>query len=66
MLSDLRFSLSGGQVFPFDPESSGVDGAGDCQHCRADALGIPGKGKDLHALMYQDRTEQVAETFSHG
>ena len=37
-----------------------------CQHCRADALGIPGKGKDLHSELYKDRTEEVAETFSHG
>ncbi|MCR5670436.1 MAG: radical SAM protein [Butyrivibrio sp.] len=37
-----------------------------CQHCRADALGIPGKGKDLHSELYKDRKEEVAETFSHG
>ncbi len=37
-----------------------------CQHCRADALGIPGSGKDLHSELYKDRTEEVAETFSHG
>ena len=37
-----------------------------CQHCRADALGIPGKGKDLHSELYKGRTERVAETFSHG
>ena len=37
-----------------------------CQHCRADALGIPGSGKDLHTELYKDRTEEVAETFSHG
>lgn len=37
-----------------------------CQHCRADALGIPGKGKDLHSELYKDRPCEVAETFSHG
>lgn len=37
-----------------------------CQHCRADALGIPGSGKDLHTELYKDRNEEVAETFSHG
>jgi nitrogen fixation protein NifB len=34
-----------------------------CQHCRADACGIPGRG-DLSALLYGGR--QFAETFSHG
>lgn len=34
-----------------------------CQHCRADACGIPGK-KDLSAKLYG--TIPVAETFSHG
>jgi nitrogen fixation protein NifB len=34
-----------------------------CQHCRADACGIPGKG-DLSSLLYGDR--KFAETFSHG
>jgi nitrogen fixation protein NifB len=34
-----------------------------CQHCRADACGIPGLG-DLSALLYGGR--QFAETFSHG
>jgi nitrogen fixation protein NifB len=34
-----------------------------CQHCRADACGIPGRG-DLSSLLYGDR--QFAETFSHG
>ncbi len=33
-----------------------------CQQCRADACGIPGKGKDLAGLLY----DQPAETFSHG
>ena len=37
-----------------------------CQHCRADALGIPGKGKDLHNELYKYRKEVAAETFSHG
>ncbi|MBO4347122.1 MAG: radical SAM protein [Lachnospiraceae bacterium] len=37
-----------------------------CQHCRADALGIPGKGRDLHNELYKDRKEEAAETFSHG
>ena len=37
-----------------------------CQHCRADALGIPGKGKDLHEELYKGRTERAADTFSHG
>lgn len=37
-----------------------------CKHCRADALGIPGKGKDLHSELYKGRKEEVAETFSHG
>ena len=37
-----------------------------CQHCRADGLGIPGKGKDLHNELYKDRKERAAETFSHG
>jgi nitrogen fixation protein NifB len=34
-----------------------------CQHCRADACGIPGRG-DLSSLLYGER--QFAETFSHG
>jgi nitrogen fixation protein NifB len=33
-----------------------------CQHCRADACGIPGKG-DLSAKLYGD---SCVETFSHG
>lgn len=37
-----------------------------CQHCRADSLGIPGKGKDLHNELYKDRKERAADTFSHG
>jgi nitrogen fixation protein NifB len=38
-----------------------------CQHCRADAIGIPGRG-DISALVYGDleRSVQVEETFSHG
>jgi nitrogen fixation protein NifB len=34
-----------------------------CQHCRADACGIPGRG-DLSARLYGGRV--FAETFSHG
>jgi len=34
-----------------------------CQHCRADACGIPGKS-DLSALLYE--TSGVQQTFSHG
>jgi nitrogen fixation protein NifB len=34
-----------------------------CQHCRADACGIPGKG-DLSALLYGER--EMEQTFSHG
>ena len=37
-----------------------------CQHCRADALGIPGRGKDLHEELYKGRKERAADTFSHG
>ena len=37
-----------------------------CQHCRADSLGIPGKGKDLHNKLYKDRKERAVDTFSHG
>ncbi|MBC9784387.1 radical SAM protein [Heliobacterium chlorum] len=33
-----------------------------CRHCRADACGIPGKGKDLSELLY----DRPMETFSHG
>ncbi len=33
-----------------------------CQQCRADACGIPGKGKDLAELLY----DQPLQTFSHG
>jgi nitrogen fixation protein NifB len=38
-----------------------------CQHCRADAIGIPGRG-DISALVYGDleKSVQVEETFSHG
>jgi nitrogen fixation protein NifB len=38
-----------------------------CQHCRADAIGIPGKG-DLSALLYGGEAPLAAaeETFSHG
>lgn len=35
-----------------------------CQHCRADACGIPGRG-DLSHLLY-DGQERIQETFSHG
>ncbi|MHC6202810.1 radical SAM protein [Breznakiellaceae bacterium SP9] len=34
-----------------------------CQHCRADACGIPGKG-DLSSRLYSER--RFEETFSHG
>jgi nitrogen fixation protein NifB len=34
-----------------------------CQHCRADAVGIPGRG-DLSALLYGQRESD--QTFSHG
>lgn len=33
-----------------------------CQHCRADACGIPGKNLDLSSRLY----DQPIETFSHG
>jgi nitrogen fixation protein NifB len=49
-----------------------------CQHCRADAIGIPGKG-DISALLYGEtdgetygedapraRYARIEETFSHG
>jgi nitrogen fixation protein NifB len=41
-----------------------------CQHCRADACGIPGKG-DLSSLLYAGKLKELApvisgETFSHG
>ncbi|GHV34047.1 putative nitrogenase cofactor biosynthesis protein NifB [Spirochaetia bacterium] len=35
-----------------------------CQHCRADACGIPGKG-DLSSLLYGEERE-FEQTFSHG
>jgi nitrogen fixation protein NifB len=35
-----------------------------CQHCRADACGIPGMG-DLSSLLYNDERE-FEQTFSHG
>jgi len=34
-----------------------------CQHCRADALGVPGRGRDLGPSLY---AEPAPETFSHG
>lgn len=34
-----------------------------CQHCRADACGIPGKS-DVSGLLYE--TEGIPQTFSHG
>ncbi|MBE5859603.1 MAG: radical SAM protein [Butyrivibrio sp.] len=37
-----------------------------CKHCRADAIGIPGTGKDLHTELYKDYDLEPAETFSHG
>ncbi|MDR2419089.1 MAG: radical SAM protein [Treponema sp.] len=42
-----------------------------CQHCRADAIGIPGK-EDITSQIYGDRAfnriliEETEETFSHG
>lgn len=33
-----------------------------CKHCRADACGIPGSGKDLSGILYSHQME----TFSHG
>ena len=35
-----------------------------CRHCRADACGIPGRGRDLGELLYGD--DFVQDTFSHG
>ena len=37
-----------------------------CKHCRADAIGIPGSGKDLHTELYKDYDAEVVENFSHG
>ncbi len=37
-----------------------------CKHCRADAIGIPGSGKDLHTELYKDYESEVVENFSHG
>ena len=34
-----------------------------CKHCRADACGVPGRGEDIHSLLYD---KEVVETFSHG
>jgi nitrogen fixation protein NifB len=38
-----------------------------CQHCRADAIGIPGRG-DISSLVYGDLEKRLEteETFSHG
>ena len=36
-----------------------------CQHCRADAVGVPGKS-EFGDRIYQKRLEGVKETFSHG
>ncbi|MDR3136507.1 MAG: radical SAM protein [Coriobacteriales bacterium] len=36
-----------------------------CQHCRADAIGIPG-GKDLSEFVYKKRKINQSNTFSHG
>ncbi len=33
-----------------------------CRQCRADACGVPGKGKELSSLLY----DSPVETFSHG
>ncbi|HWR22372.1 MAG TPA: radical SAM protein [Feifaniaceae bacterium] len=35
-----------------------------CQHCRADACGIPGRGNDIAKLLYGEL--RAEETFSHG
>jgi nitrogen fixation protein NifB len=35
-----------------------------CQHCRADAIGVPG-GRDVSDQIYQRRIN-VENTFSHG
>lgn len=37
-----------------------------CKHCRADAIGIPGSGRDLHTELYADYDLEPVETFSHG
>ena len=36
-----------------------------CQHCRADAIGVPGKS-EFGPQIYQKRNIQIKETFSHG
>jgi nitrogen fixation protein NifB len=36
-----------------------------CQHCRADAIGIPGKG-DIASQIYGNTRTLIEETFSHG
>ena len=36
-----------------------------CQHCRADACGVPGMN-DVSALLYEDKSREVTQTFSHG
>lgn len=36
-----------------------------CQHCRADAIGIPGK-VDIASQIYGDNRIPIEETFSHG
>jgi nitrogen fixation protein NifB len=36
-----------------------------CQHCRADAIGIPGKG-DIASQIYDNNRTSIEETFSHG
>ncbi|GHU39591.1 putative nitrogenase cofactor biosynthesis protein NifB [Spirochaetia bacterium] len=36
-----------------------------CQHCRADACGIPGKS-ELRELLYGGREQDAEQTFSHG
>ena len=36
-----------------------------CQHCRADAIGIPGKG-DIASEIYDNNRTIIEETFSHG
>lgn len=36
-----------------------------CQHCRADAIGIPGKSEYRNKI-YQNKLSQIQEVFSHG
>jgi nitrogen fixation protein NifB len=36
-----------------------------CEHCRADAVGLPG-GTDVGGQIYRQRVGEILETFSHG